>query len=129
MKRLFLLAASISLAIPTACNALEVISHDPVSFTSEDVRDAFLGEKLLVGHLKLVPVDNTSLQDEFLAKALQTDHQKYYARWSRKIYREGLTLPVAKGTDAEVLAFVKATPGAIGYVSKAPPGVNVVHGY
>ena len=129
MKRLFLLAASVSLAVPATCNALDVISHDPVSFTSEDVRDAFLGEKLLEGHLKLVPVDNTSLQDEFLAKALQTDHQKYYARWSRKIYREGLTLPVAKGTDAEVLAFVKATPGAIGYVTKAPPGVNVVHGY
>ena len=130
MKRLLRMFAIGVLILPTMCRALDVIAHDPMTLTDDEVRDAFLGEKLLSGNVKLTPVDNTSAQEEFLAKALQTDRQKYYARWARKVYREGLSVPPQKGTDAEVAAFVRATPGAIGYVSgKAPSGVRVLRSY
>ena len=129
MRRLFLLTVSAVLIFPAAAQALDIIAHASIALTTEEVRDTFLGEKLLAGNVKLVPIDNTSIQEEFLARALQTDHQKYYARWAKKVYREGLSVPPAKGTDAEEAAFVKATPGAIGYVSKAPAGVTVLHTY
>jgi ABC-type phosphate transport system substrate-binding protein len=32
-----------------------------------------------------------------------------------------LTPPAAKNSDEEVIAYVQATPGAIGYVTSAPP--------
>lgn len=130
MQRLASLAACLCMwACSTASHALDVIAHDAVALDLEEVRDTFLGEKLLVGSLKLIPVDNAASQEEFLSKVLQTDSRKYYARWSRKVYREGLVVPAIKGTDAEVLAFVRATPGAIGYVRKAGPGVKVLRSY
>ena len=129
MKRLVRVTAWILLALPLRAHALDVIANLSVTLNVDEVRETYLGEKLLDGHVKLVPVDNTSIQEEFLANALQTDRQKYYARWARKVYREGLVVPPAKGTDAEVIAFVKTTPGAIGYVSKAPPGLKILQSY
>ncbi len=98
----------------------EVIAHPSVNLTADEVRDAFLGEKQLAGDLRLIPVDNTAIQTEFLSKILQTDARKYAARWTRKTFREGIAAPAIKGSDAEVIAFVRSTPGAIGYVSAAP---------
>jgi hypothetical protein len=40
--------------------------------------------------------------------------------WSRKM-ATGVTPPPVKQTDQDVLAFVAATPGAIGYVSNSIP--------
>ena len=71
-------------------------------------------------------MDNGSLHGEFLAKVLQTDERKYAARWTRKSFREGLAAPAIKGSDAEVIAFVRSTPGAVGYVSAGAPGVKVL---
>jgi ABC-type phosphate transport system substrate-binding protein len=129
MKRLFRPVACLLMALPPASQAIDVIAHESVVLTGDEVRDTFLGEKVLAGTVKLVPIDNSSSQEEFLSKVLQTDREKYYARWAKKLYREGLSTPPTKGTDAEVTAFVKATPGAIGYVSKAAPGVKVLHSY
>jgi ABC-type phosphate transport system substrate-binding protein len=111
---------------PSACSAGAVIVNDQLEVHPHDVRDIFLGEKQLANGVKLVPVDNTAAQERFLAKVLQTDAQKYAARWVRKSFREGIQAPAVKGSDAEVIALVKSTPGAIGYVAQAPPGVKVL---
>jgi ABC-type phosphate transport system substrate-binding protein len=107
-------------------HAGEVIVNDSVNLTADEIRDVFLGEKQLSEGVRLVPVDNSEIQTEFLSKILQTDSQKYYARWTRKSFREGLTAPAVKGSDAEVIAFVKSTRGAIGYVRKPSVGVKVL---
>ena len=103
----------------------EVIAHPFVSLSGDDIRNVYLGEKQLAGSLKLVPVSNSVIQNEFLAKVLQTDEPKYQARWIRKRFREGLTPPPTLASDAEVLSFVRATPGAIGYVSRSGEGAGV----
>ena len=70
------------------------------------------------------------MYSEFLAAVLQTNPRQYAARWTRKSFREGLVPPDMKGGDAEVIAFVKATPGAVGYVSNgAGSGVKVLHSF
>jgi hypothetical protein len=104
----------------------EVIAHLSVTLNAGEVRDVYLGEKQFAGGLKLIPVDNSSLQLEFLSKVLQSDERKYTARWTRKSFREGLAAPSIKGSDAEVAAFVRATPGALGYVRRSGGGVQVL---
>ena len=126
-RRLFstvLLAATL---LPAGALAGEVIAHDSIDLTPDEIRDVFLGERQLVGNIKLVPADNSAAQAQFLSRVLQTDGPKYYARWTKKTFREGLPAPAVKGSDAEVIAFVKATPGAIGYVSGTTTGVKVLH--
>jgi ABC-type phosphate transport system substrate-binding protein len=113
----------------TSVQAGEVISHPSVSLTPDEIKEVYQGDKQLAGSLKLVPVENASQQADFLSKVLQSDAAKHTARWTKKGFREGLTAPATKGSDAEVIAFVKATPGAVGYVSSGGAGVKVLHKY
>jgi ABC-type phosphate transport system substrate-binding protein len=119
-------ALLIALLVQGSATAGEVIAHATVTLSGDEIRDVFLGEKQLDGNLKLVPVDNTAIQPEFLSRVLQTDAQKYSARWTKKTFREGLAPPARKGSDAEVVEFVRTTPGAVGYVSRPWPGVKVL---
>jgi ABC-type phosphate transport system substrate-binding protein len=116
-------------ALGLNAQAGEVIAHPSVSLTADEVKEVFLGDKQLAGSVKLVPVENSSQQADFLAKVLQSDPAKHTARWTKKAFREGLTAPATKGSDAEVIAFVKATPGAVGYVSGGASGVKVLEKY
>lgn len=125
MRALCVLASM--LALCGAVRAGEVIAHPSVQLDTADVRDVYLGERQLSGDLRLVPVDNLIAQEEFLAAILQTNLRSYQARWTRKTFREGVRAPLVKGSDAEVSSFVRATPGAIGYVSgSAGAGVIVL---
>lgn len=126
MKGSVVTALLSALLIQGGACAGEVIAHPSVSLSADEIRDVFLGEKQFTGNLKLVPVDNTAIQSEFLATVLQTDAQKYSARWMKKTFREGLAPPARKGSDAEVIEFVRATPGAVGYVSRPWPGFKVL---
>jgi ABC-type phosphate transport system substrate-binding protein len=123
LARLMLLWGAL---LPAAAPAGEVISNESLSLTSGEIREVFLGEKQLADGLRLVPVDNRVAQEEFLSKVLQTDAQKYYARWTRKSFREGMAAPALKGGDAEVIAYVKSTRGAIGYINGHSTGVKVL---
>ena len=103
-----------------------VIAHSAVNTATDEVRDIFLGEKQIAGGTKVIPMDNSALQKEFLDKVIKLDATKYS---SKKGFRDGLNPPPVKSGDAEVIAAVKATPGAIGYVSSAPAGVKVIQKY
>ena len=126
MKSVFIVSPLLALLMQGEGTAAEVIAHPSVSLSADEIRDVFLGEKQLVGNLRLVPIDNSAIQPEFLARVLQTDGQKYAARWTKKSFREGLAPPSVRGSDAEVIAFVRSTPGAVGYVSKTATGVKVL---
>lgn len=116
------------LPLPVQATDIYVIANLP-GLTLDDVRDIYTGEKQLAGSVKLVPLDNSALQAEFLQKALRMDTGKYGTLWTKKSFRDGLNAPAIKGSDLEIVAFVKKTPGAVGYVSAAPPGVAVVQKY
>ena len=126
MNRRSSVAAVIVLLALGRAEAGEVIAHESVTLTADEVRDVFLGEKQFSANLRLIPVDNDVVQTEFLAKVLQTDRQKYIARWTKKTFREGLPAPLSKGSDAAVIAFVRATPGAVGYISGKAHGVKLL---
>lgn len=121
--------ALLTLAVLPA-QAGEVIAHESLTLSADEVNEVYLGDKQLAGGVKLTPVDNTAQQADFLAKVLHIDVAKYSARWTKKAFREGLTAPVVKGSDAELIAFVKSTPGALGYVAgPSSGGVKVLIKY
>ncbi len=105
---------------------LFVIANPKASVTSGDIRDIFLGEKQFAGATKLIPVDNSALQAEFLDKVLKLDQGKYSTHWTKKGFRDGLNAPTVLSGDAAVIDFVKQAAGGGGDVRAAPAGANVV---
>jgi ABC-type phosphate transport system substrate-binding protein len=119
-----------SLVVTTAgAGDVFVIANPSLNLTAEEVRDVFTGEKQLAGNVKFVPMDNASLQADFLSKVLKVEANKYTSIWVKKGFRDGLNPPPTRGNDAEVINIVKSNLGAVGYVSKATPDVKVIHKY
>jgi hypothetical protein len=121
-------AAALVAAAPALADVF-VIAHPALQLTPDEAKEVFLGEKQLAGGVKLVPIDNAAAQKEFLTKAYDMDAARYNTLWAKKGFRDGLNPPAMKGSDVEVIATVRSTPGAIGYVTSAPAGVNVIRKY
>ena len=92
-----------------------------VTLAMADMRDVFLGEKQFAGPVKLLPVDNSAAQADFLEKVLRMNDTKYTTTWTKKSFRDGVTPPSVKSGDAEVIEYLKHTPGGCGYLGSAPP--------
>lgn len=123
------LASGLALPALAFAGDVFVVAHSSVSLSADEVRDVFVGEKQSAGSTRLVVLDNGSAQADFLAKVVKVDAAKYASIWAKKGFREGINPPAVKGSDAEIIAAVKGTPGAVGYVSKAPADVKVVQKY
>ena len=122
-------AAMLLLLVSLGANAagdIVVISNSGIVVSADEIRDIFLGEKQFAGGTKLVVIDNAALQSGFLSKVMHMDAAKYNGIWTKKSFRDGLTPPAVKSSDAEVIEYIKRTPGAIGYVSTTPAGVKVI---
>lgn len=125
-----LMASAFALGAVSAAHAeVVVITNSSTQIEAGDVSDIFLGEKQFAGPTKLIPVDNAPLQESFLGKALKLDSGKYNGKWAKKSFRDGLNPPAVKSGDAEVIEYVKRTPGAVGYVGTSPAGVKVIQKY
>jgi len=70
----------------------------------------------------------SAIRNRFLQVYLNQDEDKYTAHWTVRRYIGKGTPPRELSSSAEVINFVKSTPGAIGYIDEAdvPPGVNVL---
>jgi hypothetical protein len=127
-QKLVVLAAASLVALASTAGAadLYVISNSGTTVSAADVREIFLGEKQFAGSTKLVPVDNAASQEQFLAKVMKMEAGKYTSSWTKKSFRDGVSPPPVKGSDAETIEFVKTTRGSVGYVGNQPAGVTVV---
>ena len=127
-QKLVVLAAAGLVTLASAVRAadLYVIANSGTTVSPSDVREVFLGEKQFAGSVKLVPVDNASAQEQFLAKVMKMAAAKYTSSWTKKSFRDGVSPPAVKGSDADTVEFVKQTAGAVSYVGTLPAGVNVV---
>ncbi len=127
-QKLVVLAAAglVALASTARAGDLYVIANSGTTVSPSDVREIFLGEKQFVGNVKLIPVDNASSQEQFLAKVMKMESARYTSSWTKKSFRDGVSPPAVKGSDADTIEFVKQTAGAVGYVNTSPAGVNVV---
>ena len=119
----------IMLATPVVAADVYVIANNSLALNAEEVRDVFLGDKQIASGTKVIPMDNASLQKDFIERVLKIDGLKYNNIWTKKGFRDGLNPPPVKSGDAEVISAVKATAGAVGYVSSMPAGVKLIKKY
>lgn len=107
-----------------------VIAHADAKLTADVIRDIYIGEKQFNGSVKIVPIDNTAAQDDFLRKVLKLDQTRYANLWVKKSFRDALNPPSVKNSDKEIVDLVRKTPGAVGYVTSSPPaGITVIQKY
>lgn len=80
----------------------------------------------------VVPVDqsaNSQVRAAFCRAVLGESIPSVQAYWQRQIFSGREVPPVVKSSDRDVIAFVQANRGALGYVSDAaalPPDVKVL---
>lgn len=123
-------AAAAATLVPAVAGAdIFLIANRDLAITPDEAREVYLGEKQLAGAVKLVPFDNSAAQAEFLSKVFTMDAGKYSTLWAKKGFREGLNPPAVRGSDAEIVAAVRSTPGGLGYVTAEPSGVKVLKKY
>ena len=128
-KALALAAAAWLATAGATAGDVYVVAQPSLTLSAEEVRDAYLGDKQMAGGTRIVPLDNAAQQKDFLDRVLKLDPGKYNAIWVKKGFRDGLNAPAVKGSDAEVIATVRANPGAIGYVSVPPKDLKVLGKY
>ena len=122
-------ACGIGLTGAAAAADVYVIANDSLRMTPAELREVFLGERQFAGGRRLVPLDNASLQKDFVNRVIGIEPAKYNTVWAKKGFREGLNPPDVMAGDQEVIAAVKATLGAVGYVSRVPQGVQLLDKY
>jgi len=124
-----LLALLAFVTTPALASDLYVIAHPDVELTRDQVVEVYRGERQFAGNVLLHPSDNAASRPEFVSRALGMDEVRYASHWTRKSFREGLIAPPMRSGDADVAAYVARTPGAIGYVSEAPPDARIITRY
>jgi ABC-type phosphate transport system substrate-binding protein len=106
--------------------------NSTVSLTKEKVSKLFLKKtsKWDDGQ-KVTPVDHkptAKVRINFTKVIHKKNVAAIIAYWQKKIFTGKGVPPAEMSNDKEVIAFVKANPGAIGYISKntSSQGVNVI---
>ena len=108
---------------------LVIVCNSATTLDADGIFDVFLGGKQFSNGIKLIPIDNAAAQEEFLTKVLLMNSVKYATYWAKKAFRDGIHQPLLKAGDADVLEFVRQTPGGVGYVRSIPSGVKVIKKY
>jgi ABC-type phosphate transport system substrate-binding protein len=137
LKRIMLLAAALlSLSAASEVQAQEFVvivnPANPVSaLTRDEVSKLFLKRTTswsAGGQVAVVDLAKSSKVREAFSQAV---HKRAASAvdsyWQQQVFSGKDVPPPEKGTDADVIAFVKSNPGAIGYVAAASTdGVKVV---
>lgn len=139
MKRfiglLLMLAVSSAWSSGAYAASFKVIVNDSVkarSLSKKTVSDYFLKKaKKWTDGTAVVPVDqieSSAVRDQFSRAVHGKPPAAIKSYWNQQIFSGRDVPPVEKKSDAEVLAYVKANPGAIGYVADTTEtdGVRVV---
>jgi ABC-type phosphate transport system substrate-binding protein len=87
----------------------------PASLSRDDVSRIFLKK-----NSQLTPVDqdkDAKVRSTFTKAILGRPLSAIISYWQQQIFSGGDSPPVEKASDAEVLAFVRGNPKAIGYVA------------
>jgi hypothetical protein len=121
----FLLAAACSLLIAPLCAVaadVKVIANNSVSANSisaGDLKDVFLLDKDSIGgsHVEPVLQNAGATHDAFLKAYLGKPNSVLQAFYRSLVFTGKASMPKVTAADAEAVAYVAKTKGAIGYVS------------
>jgi hypothetical protein len=103
------------------------VKTDTVS--SDQARDVFIGESNSLGGFHVVPVvlEKGPVQQMFLQMLGKTE-SAFSATWRKQVFTGKGVMPHACASEDQMIAYVSATPGAIGFISaaKAQAGVKIL---
>jgi ABC-type phosphate transport system substrate-binding protein len=124
MRALLLVAVLAVLGAPaaTADAQVQVVVNPGVSVSelrADELRDVFLGTRTAIGGVAVEPVFGESgvAHEAFLKTYLGKSDAALRNYFKTLVFTGKGTQPKAFGSDAEILRYVAATKGAIGYVS------------
>jgi ABC-type phosphate transport system substrate-binding protein len=127
-----LLAGAALLTHADERDALVLVGHPTVPHIDlATAQRLYTGRSVEVGGVTIVVVNaapGSKLRERFMATVMNQEDDKYVAYWTvRKHVGKG-TPPRELKSAAEVIDFVQATPGGLGYVAAGDlrPGLNIV---
>jgi len=89
--------------------------------SSNDLRDVFNGDKSSLGGVHVVPVTlkGGPAHEAFLKAHVGKSDSAFRASWRSLVFTGQGSLPKSFETEAALIDYVAATPGAVGYVSRS----------
>ena len=112
-----------AVALATAAEGLVVVAHpDTPALNEETLQRIYLGKVVEVNGHPIVPVNlkkGNVLRTAFMQQVLAQDDDKYIAYWTVRRYIGKGSPPREFATVREQLDFVRATPGAVGYLDES----------
>ena len=107
---------------PAVTADVQVIANSTLAVTelrSDEVRDIFMGSRTSVAGVAVEPVfeESGAAHETFLKTYLGKSDAALRNHFKTLVFTGRGTQPKAFASDAEVLKYVAATKGAIGYVS------------
>ena len=121
--RSFLIGSILVSVSPVAANPqrLIVIANPGTPALNEQVlQRVYLGKTMEIDGSPIVPVNMTgdsSQRQAFMELVMKQGNEKYSSYWTVRHYIGKGTAPREFSTINEVIEFIKATPGAVGYVT------------
>jgi ABC-type phosphate transport system substrate-binding protein len=131
--RTALLALGLAAGAREASAGVVVIGHSNLvgKLDVATLQRIFTGKVIEVGGVSVTAVNAHSgspTRSQFLQVFLKQDEDKYTAYWTVRRYIGKGVPPRELATSADIISFVKSTPGAIGYIdeSEITSGLNVL---
>ena len=136
MKKISLMALALTVAVATALPASaanKVITNadvDAGEVNAEVVKNVFLGKSTKVGDTKVTfaVLKGGPAHESFLSDVVGKSPSQFLSYWRKLAFSGKGSMPEEFESEDALVAFVKSTPGAIGYVgdATATDGVTVV---
>lgn len=93
----------------------------------KDIKDIFTGKRTRwngSGKITIAILEDSETHSEFLREFVKKTPSQFRNYWRRKVFTGEGTFPRTFGSEAELMDFVAATKGAVGYIG-SPPKKNV----
>jgi hypothetical protein len=127
------LSLSLSLLLGSAqAGDILVIGHENVPPIDPPVIERiFTGRVISVAGVAITPVTlkpGTAERDQFLRRFLDQDEEQYTGYWTVRRYIGKGAPPAEFAGAAELIRYIQATPGAVGYIQdrELPAGIQVL---
>jgi ABC-type phosphate transport system substrate-binding protein len=88
------------------------------SISTITVREIYLGEIRFLRGTPIVPLHYPEgpVKERFLEEFIHHSPRAYKLHWTKKVFQEGLSLPLIQSSPSEIIDRIRKTPGGIGYV-------------
>ena len=127
MKNRVTLSLVLILAFPdgapaTAPSSLVVVANvDTPALDADTLQKIYLGKVVEVGGRPIIPVNlakGNVLRSAFMEQVMEQNDDKFVAYWTVRRYIGKGSPPREFATTADLLEFLRKTPGAVGYLNE-----------